>query len=65
LWDTEGIIHYELFERNLTVTAEHYCQQFCRLEEAIQQKRPGRRHGVILEHGNARPHTANMTKAAV
>jgi hypothetical protein len=23
-WDMEGIVHYELFERNLTVTAESY-----------------------------------------
>jgi hypothetical protein len=23
----EGIIHYELLERNLTVTEGHYCQQ--------------------------------------
>jgi transposase len=60
----EGIVHYELL-RNLTVTAERYCQQLRRLEEAIQQKRPGRRHGVILQHGNAGPHTANMTKAAI
>jgi hypothetical protein len=42
-WDMEGIIHYELLERNLT-TAERYCQQLGRLEEAIQQKRPGRRY---------------------
>jgi hypothetical protein len=61
----EGIIHYELLERNLTVTAEGYCQQLRRLEEAIQQKRPGQRHGVILQHDSARPHTANMTKAAI
>jgi histone-lysine N-methyltransferase SETMAR len=61
----EGIIHYELLERNLTVTAERYCQQLRRLEEAIQQKRPGRRHGVILQHENARRHTANMTKVAI
>jgi hypothetical protein len=61
----EGIIHYELPERNLTVTAEYYCQQLRRLEEAIQQKRPGRRHGVILQHDNTRPHTAHMTKAAI
>jgi transposase len=26
---------------------------------------PGRRHGVILQHDNARTHTANMTKEAV
>jgi hypothetical protein len=40
----EGIIHYEMLERNLTITAERYCQQLRRLEEAIQQKLPGRRH---------------------
>jgi transposase len=62
----KGIIHYELLERNLTVTPKRYCQQLRRrLEEAIQQKRPGRRHGVILSNDNARPHTANMTKAAI
>jgi hypothetical protein len=64
-WDMEGIVHYELLERNLTLTAERYCQQVRRLEEAIQQKRRGRRHRVILQHDNARPHTANMTKAAI
>jgi hypothetical protein len=63
-WDMEGSIQHELLKRNLTVTAERYCQ-LRRLEEAIQQKRPGRRHGVILQHDNARPHTANMTKAAI
>jgi transposase len=61
----EGIIHYELLERNLTVPAECYCQKLRRLEEAIQQKRPGRRHGVNLQHDNTRPHTANMMKAAI
>jgi hypothetical protein len=39
----EGVIHYELLERYLTITAERYCQQLRRLEEAIQQKLPGRR----------------------
>jgi hypothetical protein len=63
-WDMEGIVHYELLERNLTVTAKRYCQQFRRMEEAIQQKRPGR-HGVILQHDNARPHIANMMKGAI
>jgi hypothetical protein len=66
IWpDMEGIVYCELLERNLIVTAERYCQQLRRLEEAIHQKRPGRRHGVILQHDNARPHTANMTKAAI
>jgi hypothetical protein len=35
-WDMEGIIHYELLERSLTITAECYCQQLRHLEEAIQ-----------------------------
>jgi hypothetical protein len=37
----EGIIYYELIERNLTIAAERYCQQLRCVEEAIQQKRPG------------------------
>jgi hypothetical protein len=61
----EGIIDCELVERNFTVTAEPYCQQIRRLEDPIQQKRPGRRQGVIFQHENAQPHTANMTKAAI
>jgi histone-lysine N-methyltransferase SETMAR len=40
-WDMEGIIHYELLERNLTITAERYYPHLHSLEEAIQQKRPG------------------------
>jgi hypothetical protein len=50
---------------NLTVTAESYCQQLRRLEEAIHQIRPGRRHEVILQHDDDRPHAANMKKAAI
>jgi hypothetical protein len=64
-WDMEGSIHYELLESKLTVTLERHCQQLRRLEEEIQKKRPGRRKGVILQHDNARPHTANVTKAAI
>jgi hypothetical protein len=37
----EGIVRYELIDRNLTVTAERYWQQLRCLEEAIEQKRPG------------------------
>jgi histone-lysine N-methyltransferase SETMAR len=52
-WDMEGIILCELLERNLTIAPERYCQQLRRLEEAILQKRPGRQHGVILQHDSA------------
>jgi hypothetical protein len=61
----EGTVHYELLERNLTITAERFCQQLRRLDEVIQQKRLGRQHGVILQHDKARHHTANMIKPAI
>jgi hypothetical protein len=61
----EGIIYYELLERNLTVTVECYYQQFLRLEEAIQQYRPSRRHGVLLQNDNSGTHIANMMKTAI
>jgi hypothetical protein len=34
---TWWIIHCELLETNLTVSAKRYCQQLRRLEEAIQR----------------------------
>jgi len=61
-WDWEGIIQYELLA-NETVNADLYVQQTHQLNEAIHQKRPDRRYGVLLQHDNARPHIANMTKA--
>lgn len=64
-WDAEGIIHHELLDRNKTVTAELYVAQLNRLSEEIQKKRPHRKHSVILQHDNARPHTAKLTKSAI
>lgn len=64
-WGWEGIIHYELLPRNQTVNAELYVQQLHRLNAAIRQKHPDRQHGVILQHDNARPHIARMTKEAI
>ena len=64
-WDWEGIIHWELLDRNQTVNAELYVQQMQRLNNAIQQKRPDRQYGVLLQHDNARPHIAIMTKEAI
>jgi histone-lysine N-methyltransferase SETMAR len=40
-WNVERIIHYELLERNVTVSAERYCQQLRRLKEANPAKTPG------------------------
>lgn len=48
-----------MLEKNL------YIAQLHRVNEAIQQKRPNRQGQVILLHDNARPHTANIVKAAL
>ena len=64
-WDWEGIIYWELLDRNQTVDAELYVLQMQRLNNAIQQKRPDRQYGVLLQHDNARPHIAIMTKEAI
>ena len=54
-WDWEGIIHYELLNRNQTVNAELYVQQMHRLNNAIQLKRPDRQNGVLLHSNTTMP----------
>ena len=61
-WDYEGIIHFELLEKNQTVDA---VQQMERVKMAIQEKRPNRLHRVLLLLDNARPHIAKRTKEAI
>lgn len=66
-WDHRGIIHFELLEKNRTITANVYCQQLDRLMCALVSKRPAlvNRKGVILLHDNARPHTALATQKKI
>ncbi|GFO34928.1 histone-lysine N-methyltransferase SETMAR [Plakobranchus ocellatus] len=43
--------------------AFRYCSTLDRLKEAIRRKRPGLlRRGVVLQHDNATPHSANLTQ---
>ena len=39
-WDWEGMVHWEMLERNATVNKELYIAQLHRVNEAIQLKRP-------------------------
>lgn len=64
-WDMKGIVHHELLRRNQTINAEVYSAQLHRLDKAILQNRPDRHHNVLLQHDNARPHTARLTKMAL
>jgi histone-lysine N-methyltransferase SETMAR len=62
-WDSQGIILIDFLPRGETINAVRYCQTLNKLREAIRRKRPGRlTEGVILQHDNATPHTANITK---
>jgi histone-lysine N-methyltransferase SETMAR len=66
-WDIVGIIHFELLEPGQTITADLYCQQLDRLQQALIEKRPAlvNRRGVILQHDNARPHSAKITQQKI
>lgn len=64
-WDQKGVVYYELLKPGQTVTAERYQQQLIDLNRALNTKRPLNRaksRQVILQHDNARPHTAKLVK---
>lgn len=63
-WDRKGIILVEFLPHGETINAARYCETLKKLRRAIQNKRRGMiTKGVCLLHDNARPHTANLTKA--
>ncbi|GFO47443.1 Aprataxin [Plakobranchus ocellatus] len=49
--------------KGITPFASRYCSTLDRLKEAIRRKRPELlRRGVVLQHDNATPHSANLTQ---
>lgn len=64
-WNMDGIIHWELLDRNATITADVYCQQLRRLSKAIDLKGTNTSCQVVLQHDNARPHSAKLTKMVI
>ncbi|UYV66399.1 hypothetical protein LAZ67_4001546 [Cordylochernes scorpioides] len=64
-WDCEGVLYWEMLGRNATVNKDLYIAQLHRVNEAIQQKRPDRQCEIILLYSNARPHVAQVVKAAL
>ncbi|GFO43051.1 histone-lysine N-methyltransferase SETMAR [Plakobranchus ocellatus] len=49
--------------KRITPFASRYCSTLDLLKEAIRRKRPGLlRRGVVLQHDNATPHSANLTQ---
>jgi len=64
-WDQSGVVHHELLPKNMTINADLYCQQLQRVKAAIEEKRPRLNNEVLLQHDNARPHVAKMTKSVI
>jgi len=66
-WDTRGVILEHYMPRGNTVTSKTYSDLLQNhLPPAIKSKRRGRLStGVLLQHDNARPHTARSTVATI
>lgn len=62
-WNARGIVHFEVLRPGQTINADFYCEQLDRLNQALIKKYPAlvNRKGVILQHDNARPHSAKKT----
>ena len=62
-WDSKGILLVDFLQPGQTINATRYCETLNKLREAVRRKRPGRlSSGVIFQHDNATPHTANLTR---
>lgn len=61
--DNDGVVYWELLPRDVVTAVDVSWQQLRRFAAASQGKRLGRLHQVLLQHNNARPHSAGRTKA--
>ncbi|GFR81313.1 histone-lysine N-methyltransferase SETMAR [Elysia marginata] len=51
------------FATGSAINAAQYCSTLDRLRDAIRRKRPELlRRGIVLQHDNATPHSANLTQ---
>ena len=58
-FDYQGVLFLDFKEPGVNINAERYVDSLKRLRVTIKNKRPGKlTNGVILPHGNARPHVA-------
>lgn len=57
-WNWEGMLHWEMLERNATINKELYIAQLHRVKEPIRPKRPNQQSQTILFHDKAGSHIA-------
>jgi [histone H3]-lysine36 N-dimethyltransferase SETMAR len=63
-WDVNGVISFKLLPNNQIINSKIYCQHLESLNQALREKRPQliESNRIILQHDNARPHTAKVTR---
>jgi hypothetical protein len=59
-WNVHGCKRVDFLPRKETVNAVRCVQTLQKLRRALHDKRPIKRR-IILQHDNARPHTAHLT----
>lgn len=64
-WNAAGVIHYSFLRPGETITAEKYCQYIDEMHDKLKIVLPSlvNRHGPLLLHDNAWPHTSHKTIA--
>lgn len=60
-WDMKGVIYFEVLPENTILNSALYTQQLDKLANQIGKTRPLLKD-VILQHDNAKPHTAKLTR---
>lgn len=62
-WTSKGPIHFSFLQPGETINAVKYCEEIDIVHAKLAEKQPAlaNRHGPILLHDNARPHTSRVT----
>jgi hypothetical protein len=64
--DSQGALLAHFQKHGKNVNSASYCEVKLKLRDAIHRKHPGQMpRGVLLHHGNARPHTAQATQERI
>jgi histone-lysine N-methyltransferase SETMAR len=65
-WDSQGVLLAHFQKQCENVNSASYCEVLLKLPDAIRRKRPDQlTRGVLLQHDNARPHTARATQERI
>lgn len=65
-WDAQGIVFIDYLPKGETINAARYVSSLNNLHNILSKKRPGKlRQRILLQHDNARPHTARATLTAL